>query len=99
MITNFVIAIISLAMATIDILSGSVTALINKEFNTHRFKVGCLAKFGQVAIIICTMPMQILAKEYLQIDLPFTLAVLTQFIIQESASVFENYKKLGKGET
>lgn len=98
MITNFIIAIISFAMATIDILSGSITAIINKNFDSHKFKIGCLAKFGQVAIIIFTMPLQTLAKDYLEIDLPFTLAVLTQFIIQESASVFENYKKLGKGE-
>lgn len=92
--TNIIIAVIASAMATIDIISGSVTALINGDFNTHRFKIGCLSKFAQVAIIIATMPLQILAKDYLNIDLPFTLAVLTQFIVQESASVFENYKKL-----
>ena len=93
--THVVIAFIAGVMAIIDILSGSVTAIINNNFNTHRFKIGCLSKFGQVAIIILTMPLQILAKEYLSIDLPFTLAVLTQFVVQESASVFENYKKLG----
>ncbi len=92
--TNLIIAIVSFAMAGIDILSGSITAIINNDFNTHRFKVGCLCKFGQVAIIILTMPLQVLAKDYLSIDLPFTLAVLVQFIVQESASVFENYKKL-----
>lgn len=92
--TNIIIAIVASAMAVIDIISGSVTAIINNNFNTHKFKIGCLSKFAQVAIIILTMPLQILAKEYLNIDLPFTLAVLTQFIIQESASVFENYKKL-----
>ena len=92
--TNFVITIVAGAMALIDILSGSITALINNEFNTHRFKIGCLSKFGQVAIIIATMPLQILAHDYLNIDLPFTMAVLIQFIVQESASVFENYKKL-----
>lgn len=92
--TNIIIAVIASAMATIDIISGSVTALINGDFNSHRFKIGCLSKFAQVAIIIATMPLQILAKDYLNIDLPFTLAVLTQFIVQESASVFENYKKL-----
>lgn len=94
--TNIIIAIISLAFAGIDILSGSITALINGKFNTHRFKTGCLSKFSQVAIIILTMPLQSLAKEYLAIDLPFTMVVLTQFIIQEAASVFENYKKLGE---
>jgi len=94
MITNLMIAIISLAMATIDILSGSITAIINGDFNTHRFKIGCLTKFGQVGIIIATMPLQMMAKTYLDIDLPFTMAVLLQYIIQESASVFENYKKL-----
>lgn len=98
MITNLVIAIVSLVMATIDILSGSVTAVINGTFESHKFKIGCLSKFAQVAIIITSMPLQALAKEYLDIDLPFTLAVLTQFIIQEAASVFENYKKLGKEE-
>lgn len=92
--TNLVIAIVASAMALIDILSGVITALINGEFNTHRFKIGCLSKFGQVGIIIATMPLQMLAHNYLQIDLPFTMAVLLQFIIQESASVFENYKKL-----
>lgn len=92
--TNVVIVIISLSFAVIDILSGSITALINSEFNTHRFKIGCLSKFSQVAIIIITMPLQILAKEYLDIDLPFTMVVMSQFIIQEAASVFENYKKL-----
>lgn len=92
--TNIVIAIISLSFAVIDILSGSITALINGDFNTHRFKIGCLSKFSQVAIIIITMPLQILAKDYLAIDLPFTMVVMTQFIIQEAASVFENYKKL-----
>lgn len=92
--TNIIIAVIASAMATIDIISGSVTAVINGDFNSHRFKIGCLSKFAQVAIIIATMPLQILAKDYLNIDLPFTLAVLTQFIVQESASVFENYKKL-----
>lgn len=92
--TNIVIAIISLSFAVIDILSGSITALINGNFNTHRFKIGCLSKFSQVAIIIITMPLQILAKNYLDIDLPFTMVVMTQFIIQEAASVFENYKKL-----
>lgn len=93
--TNIIIAIISLSFAVIDILSGSITALINGDFNTHRFKIGCLSKFSQVAIIILTMPLQILAKDYLSIDLPFTMVVLTQFVIQEAASVFENYKKLG----
>ena len=92
--TNIIIAVVASAMAAIDIISGSVTALINGDFNSHRFKIGCLSKFAQVAIIIATMPLQILAKDYLNIDLPFTLAVLTQFIVQESASVFENYKKL-----
>lgn len=92
--TNVIIAVVASAMAVIDIISGSLTAIINNNFNTHKFKIGCLSKFAQVAIIIFTMPFQILAKEYLNIDLPFTLAVLTQFIIQESASVFENYKKL-----
>ena len=92
--TNIIIAVVASAMATIDIISGSVTAIINGAFNSHRFKIGCLSKFAQVAIIIATMPLQILAKDYLNIDLPFTLAVLTQFIVQESASVFENYKKL-----
>lgn len=92
--TNLIIAIVAGAMALIDILSGSITAVINGDFNTHRFKLGCLSKFGQVGIIIATMPLQMLAKEYLSIDLPFTMAVLIQFIVQESASVFENYKKL-----
>lgn len=92
--TNIIIAVVASAMALIDITSGSITAIINGEFNTHRFKIGCLSKFGQVGIIIATMPLQMLAKDYLNIDLPFTLAVLTQFILQESASVFENYKKL-----
>ena len=92
--TNLIIAIIAGAMALIDILSGSVTAIINNNFNTHRFKIGCLSKFGQVGIIIATMPLQALAHDYLEIDLPFTMAVLIQFIVQESASVFENYKKL-----
>lgn len=92
--TNLIIAIVASAMALIDITSGCITAVINNEFNTHRFKIGCLSKFGQVAIIIATMPLQILARDYLSINLPFTLAVLTQFILQESASVFENYKKL-----
>ena len=92
--TNIIIAVVASAMALIDITSGSITAIIKGDFNTHRFKIGCLSKFGQVAIIIATMPLQILAKDYLNINLPFTLAVLTQFILQESASVFENYKKL-----
>jgi phage-related holin len=94
-LTNFVIALISLAFAGIDIISGSVTAIINGDFTTHKFKRGCLSKFSQVAIIIATMPLQVLAKDYLSIELPFTMVVLTQFIIQEAASVFENYKKLG----
>lgn len=90
-----IISILVFFLALTDIGSGSLVALINHEFTSHDFKVGCIKKFGQIAILIVSMPITELCYTYIGIELPITIAVTTQYIVQEGFSLYENFKKLG----
>ena len=73
----------------LDILSGLLGAMKNKEISSSKMKTGIFNKFGEILVMIVTF----ILIPATGVDL--TVAVLTYYIFMEGVSVLENLSKAG----
>lgn len=77
-------------LATADIITGTIKALINREYKSHIFKKGL---FTHIGIVLGLYLFQFYAPDF-QLE-PLLVPITSGFAVMYLSSLYENYTEMG----